>query len=169
MLACGDNSRKNAEDARQSQVGTTEDTAQQNVDGCVPNDSAFPGLQVTTTDISTVPQIQWTGEPSEMTYLDGMGIRRHVHSSSANGNAHVVFPLGLRPNETYTGQLVRRDGQNISDCSSVFEMTTQALPAGFPEIDVTVIQRSYGTVGSSLLELEALSADSTSSHLPEIE
>ena len=40
---------------------------------------------------------------------------------------------------------------------------------GFPEVAIAAVQRSYGSIGLSLYEFEALSDHSNSSHLREIE
>jgi hypothetical protein len=101
---------------------------------CIPDDTLFVDLEITTSQVATAPRIMWSGSPATLVYTDATGQRREI-DSHYDQQESVVHPLGLLPNTMYTAQLFR-ENEGITECSSVLSFNTGSFPSGFPEITI---------------------------------
>ena len=138
--------------------GDTQDTAHLSiVEDCEPSNLEFTNLSLLETKVPTVPQVQWEGSAAELHYIDGRGIERIIISQDVGGETQRALPMGLRANQTYNAQLVRKEDGTVVACSEPIALKTNALPAAFPEIDVSV----YAKGDDGLIITNILSWDSS--------
>ncbi|MGC6510219.1 MAG: hypothetical protein ACON4U_17500 [Myxococcota bacterium] len=137
--------------------GDTQDTAHLPiVEDCEPSNLEFTNLSLLETKVPTVPQVQWEGSAAELHYIDGRGIERIIISQDVGGETQRALPMGLRANQTYNAQLVRKEDGTVVACSEPIALKTNALPAAFPEIDVSVHAKGDdGLIITNILSLDS--------------
>ena len=108
--------------------GTHENTAVAVfVEDCEPSNDGFVHMEVIKTLVPSVPSLQWSGLPAEVHYIDGLGVQRIIKSDETEGGLQRALPIGIRPSQATTAQLIPNENDSVVACSEPIQLVTDVL------------------------------------------